>query len=378
MKSITSGLCIAFAASILGSLGCGAAEPNETVAEVQEPLNISNWNGLVGMASSGSYVLTANIDAAGRTWTPKVFSGSFDGANYTISNLTINSGSFFASLTNADVRRIRFTNLRLTGSAFGGIGGLASNATNTTIRRVSVEADIDVSAIAVGGLVGAMTGGSIKKSYAKGTIDGQIYFAGGLVGQVWDGETQTRIEESYAQVRVNPDTSDPLVVAGGLVGSADAPIIYDAYAVGDVTGRGAVGGIVGQVQCLTPDTYFHLMRTIYRGEVRDLDRSAASGGWAGTVGTAQACSVRAGSNYYDRTLDPSPNYEVSVSSSQGFTTAELREPTTVTGGVFCEMDSGPDPTRCGDAAWSSPPWTPGSSIQHHVLMDMPGPNVQPR
>jgi hypothetical protein len=105
MKSLTSKLCIAFAASTLGGLGCGAAEPDETVAELQEAINISTWNGLVGMASTGTYVLTADIDANGKTWTPKAFSGTFDGGNHTIRNLTINSGSFFSTLTNATSKR---------------------------------------------------------------------------------------------------------------------------------------------------------------------------------------------------------------------------------------------------------------------------------
>jgi hypothetical protein len=154
MKSLTSKLCIAFAASTLGGLGCGAAEPDETVAELQEAINISTWNGLVGMASTGTYVLTADIDANGKTWTPKAFSGTFDGGNHTIRNLTINSGSFFSTLTNATVKKVRFTNLKLEGSRFGEFGGIASSASNSTIDYCAVEATINVSAVGVGGLSG--------------------------------------------------------------------------------------------------------------------------------------------------------------------------------------------------------------------------------
>ncbi len=375
MKSLTSGLCIAFAALNLGGLGCGAAEPDEAVGKVREALSISSWSSLVGMASSGTYVLTADIDAAGRTWTPKTFSGSLDGNGFTISNVTINNGSFFSRLTNASVQRIAFTNLRLTGTSLM-VGGLAGVATNTTIRRVAVEADIDVSATAVGGLVGSMTGGIIRTSYAKGTIDGNILYSGGLVGIADEGEAQATIMESYAQVTVNPVTTNPFVVAGGIVGSADAGIIHDVYAVGDVTGRESVGGIAGSLWCSALDSSYQLFKTIYRGDVKDLNRSPSTGGWAGPVGRVRPCSVRVGMNYWDKSLDRSTNWDTSVDGT-GYTTTELQSPTTVTGGVFCGADP-LNPTRCGDLTWSSPPWTPGTSSQHHVLTNMPGPNAQPR
>jgi len=60
----------------------------------------------------------------------------------------------------------------------------------------------------------------------------------------------------------------------------------------------------------------------------------------------------------------------------GYTTTELTSPTTVIQGVFCEPDVVEG--RCGDNTWSSPPWTAGTSSQYHVLLNMPGPNIQPR
>jgi hypothetical protein len=377
MKSLTSGLCIAFAASTLGGLGCGAAEPDETVAEVQEAIDISTWNGLVGMASTGTYVLKANIDAGGRTWTPKTFSGTFDGGNRTIRNLTITGGSFFSSLTNATVKNVKFINLTLNGSKFGEFGGIASNASNSAIENCAVEATINVSAIGVGGLLGSMRGGRIYRSYAKGTIDGNIQYSGGLVGIATKGTAQATITESYAQVVVNPLVSPNAsnnVVAGGLVGSADAAIITDVYAVGNVTGRGGVGGIVGKVHCSALGSSHQLFKTIYRGDVRDSNRPSSSGGWAGPVGTVQACSVIVGMNYYDRSLDGSTNWDTTVDAT-GYTTTELRSPTSVIGGVYCGEDLA-IPARCGDRTWYSPPWTAGTSSQHHSLMNLPGPNVQ--
>src|SRR5688572_33358244 len=115
MKSFIGGFCLVVAASSLVSFGCGAAvSDEEPVSQLREAINISNWGELVAIGETGSYTLTANINAAGRTWTPKTFSGTFDGGNRTISKLTINSGSYFAGLANATIRQVRFANLTLT------------------------------------------------------------------------------------------------------------------------------------------------------------------------------------------------------------------------------------------------------------------------
>jgi hypothetical protein len=266
--------------------------------------------------------------------------------------------------------------MTITGGSTPGIGGLAVTARDTTIQNIAVEANINVSATMTGGILGTMTGGSINRSYAKGTISGSMFYAGGLVGIANASSVgSATITQSYAQVTVNPDTSASWpVIAGGLVGYGTAPIIYDVYAVGNVTGRGGVGGIAGQLACTEGVNSFQLYKTIYRGDVVDRNWSS-SGGWSGAVGTFNPCIARFEQNFYDRTLDSSTN-RANHLSIQGYTTTELRSPTSVIGGVFCAPDVVPG--RCGDNTWSSPPWTAGTSSQHHVLQNMPGPNSQPR
>jgi hypothetical protein len=374
MNIFKHGCCVAFAASVFGSLGCGAAEVDEPLAQSREAIDISTWGGLVNMATTGSYRLTGNIDGQGRTWTPKAFSGTFEGADYRIYNFKIASGSFFSSLNNSTIRRLKLTDVTITGSSTTGIGGIATSAVNTTISGSLAHATIDVSASSVGGLVGTMTGGSIYRSYAKGSIKGTMFYAGGLVGSANRGSVgPVTISESYAQVTVQPLTPGTVTVAaGGLVGYAYGPIITDVYAVGNVTGRGAVGGIVGHMDC-ADDAPFQIFKTIYRGDVIDENRRT-SGGWAGAIGTFRACAALVAQNFYDRTLDPSSNH--TTLSVDGFTSTELRSPTTVTGGVFCAPDVIPE--RCGDRTWKTPPWDPGTSSQHHVLLNMPILNEQPR
>jgi hypothetical protein len=373
MKWFTSRWCMVLTASLSGGLGagCGAVGPEESISETHEA--ISNWGDLVTMPSTGSYTLTADINAAGQTWTSKDFSGTFDGGNHTISNLTL-SASFFGFLSNATIKNVRFTNLRLTASSgVNGYGGIARYAENSTIENCAVEGNINVNTFAAGGLVGTMLGGSIFRSYAKGTLGGSVQYSGGLVGIAAENlGIRPSISESYAQMTVNPNSSDPnaIVTAGGIVGYGYATDIHDVYAVGNVTGRGAVGGIIGNQECIEDQAVFFLFKTIYRGQVTDRNRS-----WAGGVGTFLNCTGRMEQNFYDNSLDQSGG-RAAHHSIQGYSTTDLKRPTSVIGGVFCAPD--PVPGRCGDNTWMSPPWTAGTSEQHHALRNMPGPNVQPR
>jgi hypothetical protein len=381
MKSIRLGLYLAFATSILGSSGCGATGPEESVSETQEALDIYTWEDLVKLAPGSNYTLRAPIDGKGRTWTPKAFSATFDGGNFRIFNFSINGGGFFSTLTNATVRKLKLVDVTITGGNTTGIGGLATSATNSTIESVAMHVNINnVSANSVGGLLGNMTGGSIYRSYATGSITGSMFYAGGLVGSAYrsgsDGP-RAHIYESYAQMTVNPQTpSNWPIISGGVVGYGFEPHINDVYAVGDVTGRGGVGGIIGKVVCAAgAEEQFGLYKTIYRGDVIDRNWSQ-NDGWSGGVGTFQACAFRMLQNFYDTDEDQSLHH-AAHDSIQGYTTEELKSPTSVIGGVYC-VEPDVVPGRCGDNTWMSPPWTAGSASQHHGLMNMPGPNPQPR
>ncbi|HEY6727952.1 MAG TPA: hypothetical protein VI197_28280, partial [Polyangiaceae bacterium] len=197
---------LALGTLLLGSVGCGAAGAEYEDGSDPEPIgqatqalgsskprvDISTWNGLTSMVSDGNYRLTANIDAAGKTWTPKNFTGTFDGNGRTISNLTINrdgDAGFFLSLNDAIVTNVKFTTLSVTGTWV--IGGLAAWMEGSAVDRVVVEGTITASnGFAVGGIFGELNGGTLHRSYSKGTVTsvqtstpaGPLLYAGGLVG----------------------------------------------------------------------------------------------------------------------------------------------------------------------------------------------------
>lgn len=353
-------------------------ESEQALGSTKQPVDISNWNGLVAMVSDGNYRLTADINASGKTWTPNSFSGTFDGNDKTISNLTINvsgDAGFFRTLNQAIVRKVRFTNLKVTGTWF--VGGLAGVAQDSQVERVSIEGTMTATdGFAVGGIFGSMAGGSLYRSYAKGTAQSALYFAGGLAGVAGTGASLGTISESYSQVTVSPNTSAAgrTVYAGGIAGYGVGVDIHDVYATGNVTGRGGSGGLVGYLGCNGSRAWL-LYKGIYRGDV--VDRNAPSGGWAGTVGGYGDCTARFTHLSWDSTVDPSTNWlsnPVADLAQRPGTTTQHRAPTIAYGGFFCIQ-----PNNCpNDNNFETSKWDAGTSSQHHILKNMPGPNVQIR
>ena len=297
-------------------VGCGVEKTDEleqargALGSTEGQQTISNWTQLSQMTSTGNYLLTTNLNGAGKTWTIKDFSGTFDGGGHTISNLTVNTptamGGFFGTLTSAIVRNVRLLCLTVNGQSF--LGGVAGYSVESLIQSVGVEGNINGSnAIATGGLLGEMSGGQIIQSYAKGSVSGSIMFAGGLTGFL--GATNAgagNIYQSYAWETVNSDTSvaNRMVYAGGIAGLVSGGVIQEVYAVGNVTGRGYVGGLVGSLSC-DGSHYYVLNHGLYRGDVVDKNRTS-SGGWAGTFGTYDdTCIGRFDQLIWDKSMDGS-------------------------------------------------------------------------
>lgn len=213
------------------------------------PIIINNLSDLQAIQNnlSGYYVLGANIDAAGFTFTSigsaaNPFTGIFDGQGHTINNLTINNvsdtetGLFGAIGAAGTVRNLGLIDESVTSShAF--VGGLVGENSGTVSKSY-------VSGTVTGGAyVGALVGlngasGSITESYATGAANG-INDIGGLVGL-----NGGAIAESYATGTINEGRSG--LGIGSLVGVNTTGTITQSYAIGVLGGGGfAVGGLVG-------------------------------------------------------------------------------------------------------------------------------------
>ncbi len=196
--------------------------------------------------------------------------------------------------------------------------------------------------------------------------------AGGLVGKAGIGmltEPSDRVEivNCYAQyANLNAATQ-----AGGILGTGVDPFLLEVYAVGNVAGSGAVGGLMGRAQ--SGSHGWTLNNGIYRGIVNDTARP-----WAGVLGQADLGdepAPRWETTLFESSLDGDP-YLMDGDRQKPATTSQLRSPTTSDGDIYCF--NAPGTTRCGDSAFPADRWNAGSSSQHHILRDMPGPNVQPR
>ncbi|MBU6375143.1 MAG: cadherin repeat domain-containing protein, partial [Bdellovibrionales bacterium] len=170
------------------------------------PFLISNASQLRNMRCnpSASFRLTSNIDLAGVSYLPvDSYTGVFDGAGYTISNLQLNSPDqyklgLFNQLSGAVVKDLTMQNVTLTGAyAVGAVAGLVD--AGSVVLRCKSSGIINVVSSPTmswgpgsgGGLVGQVALSIIAESSSSATVNAG-HRSGGLIGQgepmamIWD------------------------------------------------------------------------------------------------------------------------------------------------------------------------------------------------
>ncbi|MDC7219006.1 MAG: GLUG motif-containing protein [Spirochaetales bacterium] len=199
------------------------------------------------------YTLTNDIDLSSYDWEPIgsasfPFSGGFDGAGYSISNLTVDistsSAGLFASISGT-VEDLFIEGANVSGRQNVGIlsgwsyGEISDCAVSGTV--------ISTYGGNVGGLVGSNYG-TLSDSYAEADItsqadSGEGYGSGsgenvgGLVGY-----NSGALNECYATGKVTAYDD----YAGGFVGYHDEGSLFDSYATGEVSSsEDHVGGFAG-------------------------------------------------------------------------------------------------------------------------------------
>ena len=254
------------------------------------------------------YELARDLDAAGiANWVPigncgtenncmvardkYGFAGALDGNGHTLRNLTINRpdtggvGMFGTLAKTGVVRNLTLENAAVTGlhgtgalvganfgyvadchasvkvvgrlATAGLVGGNAGQVVNCHVRgEVSAQAAVgglagDMNGIVrdssadmrvtagkgVGGLVGLNTTGKVLNSYATGVVNGADN-VGGLVGV----NTDALVENSFATTEVRGGGTN----VGGLIGFNSQSRVRSSFATGPVTGKEAVGGLIGR------------------------------------------------------------------------------------------------------------------------------------
>jgi prepilin-type N-terminal cleavage/methylation domain-containing protein len=209
----------------------------------------------------GKYILTKDLDlsghCAGEGWVPignstNKFTGTFDGNNHVITNLTINRDADYQGLfgytDGGKIENLGLENVDVTGNKYtGGLVGL----NNGTITNCYATGNITGNNL-TGGLVGYNKSGSITNCYATGSISGNNDDTGGLVGY-----NSGTITDCYATAEVTGNR-----YTGGLVGRNFDGTLTNCYATGSVTGGSDTGGLVGyNFSSSITNSYYNLETT---------------------------------------------------------------------------------------------------------------------
>ena len=165
-----------------------------------------------------------------------IFTGTYNGNNYKIKNLKINSptvprqGLFYMNY--GTIKNVRLIDCDITGYYY--VGGIAGDNSGN-IENCSVTGNVNGITLYVGSIVG-QNSGIVKNCYFKGVISGESYI-GGIVGE---NRGEGIVETSYSIGNVSGYD-----YVGGVVGYNAQYIVKNCYSTGNVSGRDNVGGIVG-------------------------------------------------------------------------------------------------------------------------------------
>ena len=223
----------------------GSGEPNDPY----QISSVSDWNDLMSDPNDWSkhFIMTADVNLQGATLTPvgnsyNTFTGVFNGNSHIISNAVMNKPTsygigLFGCLNGGQICNLGIEDMNITGRyRVGGLVGDNWGGSITSCYATGVVTE-SIFSHGVGGLVGSNDEGTIINCYATGVVTGSIYSydVGGLVGENYGAITNCHAVGTVSG-RYN---------IGGLVGCNYEGDITNCYAAGIVSGRDDVGGLVG-------------------------------------------------------------------------------------------------------------------------------------
>jgi hypothetical protein len=151
----------------------------------------------------------------------------------------------FSGILNSDTsdgERYAIKALKITLPNIPGISdigaGLFEAIQDAIIKNIGVEIVNLIGDVNIGGIAGKAIFSNITNSYVVGNISGNGYI-GGIVGRA---ERNSTISNSFANVSINAKQD-----VGGIVGYVNGSAIANSYATGSVSGSFNVGGIAGSI-----------------------------------------------------------------------------------------------------------------------------------
>lgn len=236
---------------------------------------------------SGNYILMNDIDlSVYEKWVPigteeTPFTGTFDGDNYSISNLkihdTLNNNNkylvgLFGNVSNGTLKNIVIANVDINVSWNGETeasyrlktSALAANSAKSKIIDCSASGNISLSGFewcSVGGIAGYSTTSSIANcsNYAEIIVklvsSSRTAYVGGVAGYLLGN-----IDEccNFGSIGTTGTASSRFFAVGGVLGKSDSPdFLKNLYNIGKVyteCDHGYIGGIAGECSIIT-DSY---------------------------------------------------------------------------------------------------------------------------
>ena len=329
-----------------------------------------------GWPPIGDYSLVSSGGSTTDLSNRRVFTGTFEGNEHTISNLYINLKSsandthIYAGLFGHATGTLKVVGLtgehmsvkatathRGSGSYAGGLVGVASGSSTLTncYATGAVSSSSRYYSSFAGGLVGVASG-DITNCYATGAVSSSssssVSSAGGLVGYVYVGG----IRNCYATGAVSSSSSSSSVSsAGGLVGYVYVGGIRNCYATGAVSSSSRfsysfAGGLVGYVRFSST-----LTNCYATGDVTSVSSNLIYAG--GVTGKAEGGS-KVLACYYSGVVKKGTSSTIGTAtpiqaSGQYKSETALKAPIDARKGIY--------------ASWSTKDWAFGTSSQYPTL-----------
>ena len=244
---------------------------------------------------------------SGNGWIPignstgRMFSGTFNGNGYTISNLYSRRQVIFAGLFDnvvaGQISNLNLTNVNVS-STSDSVGGLAGYLFNSTVTTINLSGTVsqDAGAYDVGGIAGQAANSSLVGCYVNDTTSSVTGWAstGGVVGYLTGSTMQWCGSNGTVTGRTNGANT------GGIVGFAEVSHVQDCVSNVAVIGNNQkqVGGIAGRLDGLTTGNTY--LRTSYStGAVSGNENIGGLVGWLNNA-EVRACystGVINGTNY---------------------------------------------------------------------------------
>lgn len=216
-------------------------------------------------------------------WTPignnnTPFAGNFDGNNFTVSGVYLESSlksgcGFFGKISRAQIKNLKINNSYIKCS--GTVGGIVGRSDSSSITGASYSGNVSCYdyRTSIGGIVGSCNYTEIINCKNSSTVQGNIVVSsnggiagyslnsifidcvntgivssgresqniGGIIGYSMDNKILNCVNEGY--ITCNNES----FYVGGAVGRAFSTTIENTYNIGQILGYYVVGGIVGEL-----------------------------------------------------------------------------------------------------------------------------------